>query len=340
VDSVFADYLAPGAPGASVLVVDGGQLVLRKAYGRSAIAEHRSATVTTNYRLGSLSQQFTAVATLMLVQDGRLRLTDSLGGIFPALPHSFRPITIRQLLDHTSGLPDYETLIPLDTRVPLKDDDVWRLLQGHDSLMFPPGSAYHVSNSGYALLAVIIERLSGQRFADLLRERIFIPLGMTGTVAFEEGFSHVPEPAEGYSRGTEGGWKVADRSLTSGVLGDGGIYSSVSDLERWYHALDSHTLLKSDLQAEMFRPSSFPDGPAGEYGFGWSLRPFQGQRSYGQGGEMVGFRNGVRRLPDRGLTVVVLTNRDEGDAMELVDRVCNRVLQGGAAPSPAAGARP
>src|SRR5712691_868589 len=230
IDRLMRNY-AGAVPGASVLVVRDGKVVLRKSYGMANLEDRIAATPDTNYRLASMTKQFTAAAILMLAERGKLTLNDPITK-YLALPTYANAITIRQLLTHTSGLLAYEDLIPPGTTRQLKDADVLDLLAKESTTYFAPGTHYRYSNTGYAFLALIVERASGMRFADFLRENIFTPAGMRASVAFEEGISTVPRRAYGYSS-SDGGWHRTDQSLTSAVLGDGGIYNSVDDLVHW-----------------------------------------------------------------------------------------------------------
>ena len=171
---------------------------------------------------------------------------------------------------------------------------------------FTPGSAYRYSNSGYALLALIVEKASGQRFATFLRERIFAPLGMHATVAFEEGVSTVPARAFGHSA-SGNSWARTDQSSTSAVLGDGGIYSSIDDLAKWDAALYDDRLLRKESRELAFTPATHTDNPSIDYAFGWRIT---GETLW-HSGETRGFRNVIVRYPERKLTVIVLTNRNE-----------------------------
>jgi CubicO group peptidase (beta-lactamase class C family) len=189
----------------------------------------------------------------------------------------------------------------------LHDANVLELLKTQDRTYFPPGTGYRYSNGGYALLALIIERASGQSFADFLRERIFRPLGMTGTVAHQEGVSTVASRAFGYSE-VNGAWERTDQSPTSAVQGDGGIYSSIDDLAKWDAALDDDRLLGRASRRLAFAPATPTDEPAIAYGFGWRLTG----DSHWHSGETMGFRNVIVRFPGRRMTVVILTNRHEG----------------------------
>lgn len=293
-------------PGASLLVIHDGATVVRRSWGLSNVEERVAATPETNYRLASVTKQFTAAAILILVQDGKLRLDDRVSKWLPSLPAATGSVTIQHLLTHTSGIVDYEDVIPAGTTAQLHDADVLRLLESQDTTYFAPGTAYRYSNSGYALLALIVERASGQSFASFLKSRIFGPLGMSGTVAFESGTSAVERRAFGYTeRG--GAWTRKDQSITSAVLGDGGIYASVDDLAKWDAALYDSRLLSNESRQLAFTPHTATDEPDVKYGFGWRIT---GETLW-HSGETSGFRNVIVRFPARRLTVVLLTNRDD-----------------------------
>lgn len=305
VDALMRAY-AGDVPGASVLVLRDGVPIVRRSYGLADLEQHTAATPQTNYRLASVTKQFTAAAILVLAQDGRLKLDDSVGKWFPTLPDVVDAMTIRQLLTHTSGLIDYEDVIPPTMTTQLHDADVLRILQTQNRTYFKPGTSYRYSNSGYALLALIVERASGITFAKFLQQRIFQPLGMDHTVAFEEGISTVANRAYGYTQ-SDGAWKRTDQSQTSAVLGDGGIYSSIDDLAKWDAALYTNRLLHPDSLRQAFTPAAHTDDPKVDYGFGWRIT---GETLW-HSGETVGFRNVIVRYPQRHTTVVVLTNRND-----------------------------
>ncbi len=293
-------------PGASVLVIRDGTAVVRKSYGRADVEGAVAATPQTNYRLASVTKQFTAAAILLLAEAGRLQLDDGVRKWLPTLPDAANGVTIRQLLTHTSGLIDYEDLIPDDMTGQLRDSDVLRVLETQNRTYFAPGTSYAYSNSGYALLALIVERASGETFPAFLRNHIFTPLGMSSTEAHEEGVSTIANRAFGYTA-TTNGWAQTDQSSTSAVLGDGGIYSSIDDLARWDAALYSERLLGKESLREAFSPLVNTDDPKTQYGFGWRV---SGEMVW-HSGETIGFRNVILRYPERRLTVVVLTNRND-----------------------------
>lgn len=230
IDALMRAYQG-AVPGACLAVLHGGVPVLRRAYGLADVESRVAATSATNYRLASMTKQFTSAAILLLEEDGRLSIDDPVRRWLPTLPDAADGIAIRHLLTHTSGLTDYEDVIPDGTSAQLHDADVLRLLETENRRYFPPGMKYRYSNSGYALLALIAEGASGEGYATYLRERIFLPLGMQNTVAYEAGVSAVAHRAFGYSAAAHS-WMRTDQSLTSATLGDGGIYSSIDDLAK------------------------------------------------------------------------------------------------------------
>lgn len=295
-------------PGASLLVIQEGKPVVQRGYGLSDIEQDIEAGPTTSYRLASVTKQFTASAILLLAEDGKLTLDDRLRQWLPSLPPADDAITLRHLLTHTSGLIDYEDVMPDDTTEQLRDADVLRLLESQDRTYFEPGNGYRYSNSAYALLALIVERASGKSFQDFLRERIFLPLGMHDTVAYVQGGPEVPHRAYGYSE-IDGQWTRTDQSATSAVLGDGGIYSSIADLAKWDAALYDDRLLSDASRAAAFSSHVQVVGEPYQagYGYGWRITG----DSLWHSGETIGFRNVIVRYPQQHLTVVLLSNRDD-----------------------------
>jgi CubicO group peptidase (beta-lactamase class C family) len=323
VDALMRNYTGD-VPGAAVLVLHDGQPIVRAGYGLADLETDAPTTPETNYRLASVTKQFTAASILLLAEDGRLELDDRVRKWLPSLPKAVETVTIRQLLTHTSGLVDYEDVIPEILPAQLHDADVLRLLETQDRTYFRPGTGYRYSNSGYALLALTVERASAKTFATFLRERIFQPLDMNNTVAYEEGISTVSHRAFGYTD-EAGRWNRTDQDQTSAVLGDGGIYSSIDDLAKWDAALyDGRLLDRSSLQAA-FTPATQTDNPEIEYGYGWRIT---GETLW-HSGETVGFRNVIVRYPKRHMTVVVLTNRNEPEPYQLALEIAKTVINSG-----------
>lgn len=308
VDTLMQRY-AGDVPGASLLVLKDGAPVVRKAYGYADLEHGVAATPATDYRLASVSKQFTAAAILLLHEDGKLDLDDSIRHWLPELPAIDQPITLRQILSHTSGLVDYEDLMSPDATEQISDQGVLDLLARADTLYFAPGSAYRYSNSGYVLLGLVIERASGMTLPAFLKSRIFDKLGMAHTLMYEHDRGpEVPNRAYGYSD-IDGTWTRTDQSPTSATRGDGGIYSSIDDLAKWDAALYDDRLLSDASRTLAFSPHVKVVGEPYEasYGFGWRIT---GETLW-HSGETMGFRNVIVRWPRRHLTVILLSNRND-----------------------------
>jgi CubicO group peptidase (beta-lactamase class C family) len=279
--------------------------------GAADVESGRRITAKTNFRLASVTKQFTATAILLLAKDGKLSIDDQVSkhvsGSWPAYANG---VTIRHLLTHTSGLRDYDENVP-ETSAQLTDSDVQAFVARQTSLLFAPGEQYRYSNTGYAILARIVEHTSKQAFPAFLKTRIFKPLGMKNTVAHIEGADTIKHRAYGHSR-TATGWKRNDQSATSAVLGDGGIYSNVIDLAKWIRALDRCTLLDCATLQQSWTSAKLNDGTPTNYGFGWRLETRDGASVISHTGETRGFRNALLRYPDKKLVVILLTNRNEG----------------------------
>ena len=340
IDAVFESLKSTDVPGAAVLVVSNGKAVFRRGYGVTDLRTRNLIDANTDFRLASFTKQFTATCIMLLVHDGKLHYDDHLTEVFPEFPAYGKSITVRNLLNHTSGLPDYEEILMKqypntpDDKIPqILDAGVLKSLEQQTAGQFPPGSKWQYSNSGYAVLAMIVEKLSGKKFGDFLRERIFVPLKMNHTLAYEKGKNEVPHRAYGHTKEKDGSWRESDQSPTSAVLGDGGIYTSIDDLQKWDRALREHALLS---EAEM-QPALTPVEPTGgsakfhggktlSYGFGWFLNPYQGHRRMFHDGETIGFLTTIQRFPDDKLTVIVLANRTDVNPQSLALKVADLYL--------------
>ena len=325
IDSLLAPYALPGGPGATVLVLRHGDVVFARAYGLADVDSQVRMTTESNLRLASLSKQFTATAIMMLVEQGRLSYEDDVMRLLPGLPTFARGVTVRHLLNHTSGLPDYEDFVPDSQTTQVHDEDVPRLVSSAADLRFAPGTKYAYSNTGYALLALIVEKVTGKRYARALHDMIFAPLDMSGTVAYEAGRSTVPRRAYGHSV-RDGIVRRTDQSNTSAVLGDGGIYTSVAELAKWYAAMDAHRLVSEASQRLAWTPPALPGGEKTQYGFGWIVDSVGGMQRIRHHGQTRGFTNGVIGFPAQHLTVVVLTNRGGGAPWDIAQRIAELYL--------------
>jgi CubicO group peptidase (beta-lactamase class C family) len=318
VDVLMQPYTGD-VPGASLLILKDGKPVVRRGFGYADLEHHFAATPATDYRLASVSKQFTAAAILLLAEGHKLSLDDSIRHWLPTLPPFTERITLRQLLDHTGGLLDYEDLIPPTQTEQVSDDDVLRLIAHIDHGYFAPGSAYRYSNTGYVLLGLVIEKASGMTLPAFLKARIFAPLHMDRTLLYEHHRGPaVPDRAYGYSR-IDGHWQRTDQSVTSATRGDGGIYSSIDDLAKWDAALYDDRLLSAASRRLAFSPHVKVTGEPYEaqYGFGWRIT---GDTLW-HSGESMGFRNVIVRWPKRHLTVILLSNRNDPEPYQTVLKI-------------------
>ena len=338
IDAIFAPLKSTDAPGAAVLIIRNGKPVFRRGYGVTDLRTLHPIDEKTNFRLASFTKQFTAACIMLLVHDGKLHYDDHLTDIFPEFPAYGKSITVRNLLNHTSGLPDYEDLLTRqypttpDDQIPqIHDAGVLKLLEQQTAAKFPAGSNWEYSNSGYVVLGLIVEKVSGKSFGDFLRERIFVPLKMTHTLAYEKGKNEVPRRAYGHTKDAKG-WRETDQSSTSATLGDGGIYTSIDDLAEWDRALREHTLLSEEEMRPALTPvepsggpATSPQGPV-SYGFGWFLDPYQGHKRMWHDGETMGFRTTIQRFPDDKLTIIILANRTDLDPQQLALKAADPYL--------------
>ena len=319
-DSIFAPLADARSPGMAVLVRSHGRTVFERGYGVRDLRASARIDAQTDFRLASCTKQFTAMAVMLLVHDGKLQYGRTLGEIFPEFPAYGRAITVRQLLTHTSGLPDYEDLMDASWSAAhqIQDREALELIDHRSAGKFAPGTSWEYSNSGYVLLGLIVEKISGEPFGQFLHGRIFAPLHMTRTLVFVNGENRVPNRAYGHTR-ESGGFAETDQSSTSATRGDGGVYSNLSDLAKWDDALTRHALLSEPEMAAALTPVT----PANLYGFGWFLDPYQGHARMWHYGETIGFGAVIDRFTADQLTIVILCNRTDLDPAKLALQVAD-----------------
>lgn len=311
VDQLFAAYDASDIPGAAVMIIEDGKPILQKGYGVAHFVDNSLVTPKTNFRLASVTKQFTAMSILQLVENGDLSLETSLTDIWPQFPGYGTSITIEHLLQHTSGIQDYEGMVPDDLDRQVKDKDVLDYMMAADGTYFAVGDKHQYSNTAYAVLTQVIEKISGKPFRDYLEENIFKPAEMNTTLAFEDGINTVPNRAYGYTI-DEKEIRETDQSKWSAVLGDGGIYSNLEDLYKWDQVLYTDSLLGQKYMDMSFANHKTNDGQPMNYGYGWRLENYKGMDIVYHTGSSIGFRNILYRIPSKNFSLVVLRNRDEG----------------------------
>lgn len=325
VDELFRAYDKPTVPGAAVAIIQDGWVVYQKGYGLAELKDKREVTTATNFRLASLSKQFTAMAVVMLIDRGLLQLETKLTDIFPDFPAYGSKIKIRHLLGHQSGLRDYEDLIPGSQTEQVTDKDVLDILKKQSSSDFTPGSQYRYSNGGYCLLSQIVEKVSGRSFPDFLHENLFNRLGMTHSLMFEKGISIVENRAYGHSP-SGSGFTQTDQSVTSATMGDGGVYTSVGEYFLWDQALYRTDLASEELMKAVFTPAKLNDGSSTQYGFGWVLDTYRGLKRQSHTGSTIGFRTAVQRFPEKKFSVVVFVNRANSAPWDIARQIADLYL--------------
>jgi CubicO group peptidase (beta-lactamase class C family) len=331
VDAVFADIDMLKHPGAALLVMDHDEIVYRKCYGLADLETHRPITADTSFYLASISKQFTAMAIMLLAEQGRLSFDDRLLAYFPRFPSWGAEITLRHMLHHTSGLPDYFALFkpPEADELNLARDmsgvtngDVLERTMASAGPEFPVGTKYAYGGTSYVLLAMIVAMVSGQSFADFLKANVFDPLGMKHTVVYDASRPARHKLAHGYWQ-EKGQFERWDYPLLN--AGDGGLFSTIDDLFLWDQALNTERLVPKAGLERAFTSGTTNDGAPVGYGFGWYTNVFPylsdterkqllglggpGLRHVAHGGSLITYYNYMFRLLDSRRTIIVLTNR-------------------------------
>jgi CubicO group peptidase (beta-lactamase class C family) len=323
------EAVLPPHVGASVMAVDHGRIVFEYANGVADVESKTPCAAGTNFRIASVSKQFTATAVMLLVDRAKLSLSDPLTKFFPGFPAYGAKITVKHLLIHTSGLPDYEKLIPLGTTLQLDDLDVLHLLMDTKKPLFAAGEKFEYSNSGYTLLGLIVEAVAQKPFHEFMAREVFHPLGMNDSVLYQRGLNEVPHRAFGHER-RGGDWVRSDQSLTSAVRGDGGVYTSLLDYQKWLRGIDEHKLLSKASYEAIFSPQVLTDRHAAHYGYGWFIDEYRGEPRIHHNGETHGFRACVQRFPKRHAAIFYqLNNEIEGDSEQLTkigERLANILI--------------
>jgi len=320
-DFVKAQMEKQHLPGVSIVVIKDGKIVKMEGYGLANIELNVPARPETVYKIGSVSKQFIATGIMLLIEEGKISLDDNVGKSLEGTPESWKPITIRHLLTHTSGIvreaPGFD---PLKIQT---DADVIKTAYSLP-LRFTPGEKYEYCNVGYFTLAEIISKVSGKPWGDFLNERVFTPLGMTATRTTTV-TDLVPNRANGYV------WrngKMQNATIFLALRPSGAFLSTVIDLAKWDEALNNGKLLKRSTLEQMWTPLKLNDGKSHPYGFGWQLEPVNGHKQVNHGGSLPGFRAQLARFIDDKVTVVVLTNGDNADAARIAQGVANFYIPG------------
>ncbi|MBK9317251.1 MAG: serine hydrolase [Acidobacteria bacterium] len=311
IDELLSKSFKPGDPGAAAIVVKNGNVILRKGYGMANLELGIPIEPDMIFRIGSITKQFTAVATLMLVDQGKLSLTDEITKFIPDYPTQGHAITVEHLLTHTSGIKSY-TGLPEWRPLWRKDVSLKEMIDlfKNKPMEFAPGESWNYNNSGYVLLGQIIEKASGQSYQDFIEKNIFAPLGMKQTF-YDNTARVIPRRITGYSK-SGANWVNSDYLSMSWPHAAGSIISSVDDLAKWDAALYTDKLVKQETLKRAWTPYLLKNGKSAKYGYGWLVTELAGMPSLEHGGGINGFTTIGVRVPQERIYVAILTNRDSG----------------------------
>ena len=316
-DYIKAEMQRQHIPGLSLVVIKDGQIILARGYGLANVEHQVPVKPETIFQSGSMGKQFTATAVMMLVEAGKLSLSDPITKYFNDAPDSWKNITVRHLLTHTAGTTDYPR--DFDFRRDYTEDELLKRAEAIP-LSFQPGEKWSYSNLGYVLLGILIHKVSGQFYGDFLQERVFQPLGMTTARIISEA-DIVPNRAAGY-RLVKGELKNQEWvSPTLNTTADGALYLTVYDMAKWDAALYTEKLIKKSSLEQMWTPVKLNNGKTYPYGFGWSLNEVRGHHLIEHGGSWQGFKSQIARYVDDKLTVVVFANLSQANPARIAHGV-------------------
>jgi len=315
VDAVFSDFASTDGPGCAIAVSQDGRTTLTRAYGMANLELDVPNTPETVFEPGSVSKQFTAAATIMLSLDGLISLDDDIRKYFPELPDYGEPITINDLLHHTSGLRDWGSIAaiegwPRTTRVHTHRQ-VLDIASRQKELNYPPGEHYSYTNTGYNLQAMLVERVTGKTFEDFSQERIFGPLGMTHTRWRDDYQEVVKNRSTGYIPDGPDGWRML--MPFENVFGNGGLLTTVGDMLKFTHNLDTGEVGGPEFIEAMHRRGVLDSGDTIRYASGLFVGEYRGLREIQHSGGTAAYRGYLTRFPDEGLAISIMCNAASAD---------------------------
>lgn len=339
VDLIFARFDNTRSPGCAVGVVQNGDLILGRGYGMANLEHGLAITPRTVFRIGSVSKQFTAAAVALLAQKGTISLDADVRDYLPEIPAYERPVTVRHLIHHTSGIRDYLVLMRLTglrSADYYTDAEVLDMLARQEELNFLPGDEHLYSNSGYFLLSQIVLRASGRSLAEYAKETIFDPLGMTHSHYHDDRNHIVSDRATGYAPAGEG-FRISVTQLE--MVGDGGVFTTVEDLVHWVRNFDEPRVGGASFLETVHTRGRLTNGEELGYAFGLVHGDHRGLRTVSHGGSFVGYRADITTYPDEGLDIITLCNVSDASPTRLARQVGEVFLEDRMGPAPEQAAR-
>jgi CubicO group peptidase (beta-lactamase class C family) len=328
IDAAYVKYASPAVPGCVVGVFQNGKVAYAKGYGSANIEYAAPITPGTPFIMGSVSKQFTAAAIALLIEDGRIKPTDDVRKYVPELPDYGKTITIDHLVHHTSGLRDFWTLVQA---ADLRNDDgysvgdVLRLASRQHHLNFDPGAEYNYSNTGYVVLGIVVQRVTGKTLRQFAAERIFTPLGMTHSHFHDDHTEPAPGRASAYSPGKNGGWKI--NVWNNDIVGQGGLMTTVGDLQKWDENFYTGQLGGREFLDRQLQQGVLNDGKKLAYAYGLEVLQYRGLPMVEHSGSTGGYRTDIARFPSKHTTVATMCNVSTADAAGLAHAVADVVLE-------------
>jgi CubicO group peptidase (beta-lactamase class C family) len=308
-DSLINNRLSAVAPGCAVLVAKNGQIVYEKGFGQASLELNVPMKPDMVFKIGSITKQYTAIAILQLVEEGKISLQDSIQKFIKNFPSKGHTITIENLLTHTSGIIDYESLdvhIPYSYRIEFPPKQIVDSL-GHHALVFTPGSKFSYCNSNYFLLGYIIEMVTGQSYAAYMQQHVFTPMGLTNTY-YDDEKQVIPNRVDGYAKWQGDKYEKADYIAMSQVYAAGALMSNVEDMFKWHQVLYACKLVRKAMLKKAFTPFQLTDGTFSNYGFGWFIKELAGSKTIEHSGGIDGFQSDEIYFPKENVFIAALYN--------------------------------
>jgi CubicO group peptidase (beta-lactamase class C family) len=329
VDALFAQWNKPNSPGCALAVIKDGQVLYKHGYGMANLDYDIPISSKTVFNVGSISKQFTAISVALLARQGKLSLDDDIRKYLPEMPQYSAPITIRRLIYHTSGIREYSHLMQL-AGIRFQDataDEIYKIIARQKELNFNPGDEYLYSNSGYFLLARIVQRVSGKSLREFAEENIFKPIGIGDTHFHDDASEVIRNRATGYSPRQNGGFAVEATTFAS--VGDGGLFTTIDDLILWDRNFEQNKLAGGqELIRDALTRGTLNNGEKIDYGFGLDIETYRGLNEFGHGGAFNGFSADMIRFPDQRFSVLCLCNTANIESGRLTRQVADIYLAG------------
>jgi CubicO group peptidase (beta-lactamase class C family) len=327
IDAVYSRYASASAPGCAVGVYQNGTIAFAKGYGSANIEYAVPITPRTPFIMGSVSKQFTAAAIALLVEQGRIKLSDDVHQYVPELRDYGKKVTIDQLVHHTSGIRDFWTLVQAaDMRNDdgYTVDDILRLASRQRNLNFEPGAEYNYSNTGYVLLGVVVQRVTGKTLREFAAEQFFGPLGMTHSHFHDDHNEPAPGRAAAYSPGPNGTWRID--IWNNDIVGQGGLMTTVEDLQKWDENFYTGRVGGAGFLKRQLQQGVLNDGTKLAYAFGLEVGEYRGVPMVEHSGSTGGYRTDITRFPAQHTTVATMCNVSNANAVGLAHGVADAVL--------------